>query len=160
MRSPARMLVLVLAMVAALAASPAPSHAATINRNVVYVEDHTGSAWPVHSTTYWADYLSGASVHYGGCRSAYRCIKVYEKTIRSSWAAVTYVDWSTGRTTIYVNPTRNWYSYAKRNNIIHHEMGHAFCLLHTWRHPNLMYPYVSTSLYLAPSQKTTFHNCR
>lgn len=133
---------------------------ASVNTNVIYVEDHTGWAWPVRSTTTWADYLSVSSVRYGTCRSGYRCIRVYEKTIQSSWAAVTYIDYVSGYTRIYVNPQRNWYSYAKRNSIIHHEMGHAFCLNHVDIKTNLMYPQVGATLYLTAWQKSKFYSCR
>lgn len=156
-----RALALALVMFTALLVGPPAANATTaINRSVVYVEDHTGYKWPVHTTTYWADSLSGASVRYGYCRTWARCIRVYERTIRSIWAAVTYVDWTTGRTTIYVNPQRNWYPWAKRNAIIHHEMGHAFCLLHVSNSNNLMYPYVGTTLYLTSWQKAKFRDCR
>lgn len=100
---------------------PAPAYASV---PVVYVEDHTGAAWPVYYSQGWLDQYTASDMRYGACRTGYKCIKVYERTINSAWAAVTY-GFGTSRVTIYVNPQRRYYSWYVRRNIVTHELGHA-----------------------------------
>lgn len=136
--------------------------AAAARRDLVVIEDHTGWSWPVKSNTWWADNRTGASVWYGTCNPNYRCIRVYEGTVRNEWAAVTYFntggDWYTE---IYVNPQRNGYTWAKRDHIVKHELGHAFCIFsHHPSYYNLMYASVTTYNNLTSSQLSTMYNCR
>jgi len=142
--------------------SAATNTAAAARRDLVVIEDHTGWAWPVKSNTWWADQRTAASVWYGTCNPNYRCIRVYEGTVRNDWAAVTYFNqWGDWYTEIYVNPQRNWYSWAKRDHIVKHELGHAFCIInHHWSYYNLMYPSVTTYNNLDGNQLSTMYNCR
>jgi hypothetical protein len=90
----------------------------------VYVEDHTGSAWPVTRVEPWVDQFTGSTMIYGRCRAGYKCIRVYERVVRNEWAAVTR-NATTATVTIYVNPQRNWYPYGWRFAILAHELVHA-----------------------------------
>ena len=131
-------------------------------RDWVIIEDHTYWAWwpIVRANTSWADNLAYAWVRYGTCDPNYRCIRVYEATVRNEWAAVTYINWwANWYTEIYVNPQRNWYSYARRDHIVKHELAHAFCLPHHSSYYNLMYAYVTTYNNLDAAQRSTFYNC-
>jgi len=133
---------LLVAMIAvALGATPAQAHTATAVP-IVWVEDHTGWAWPVTAAEPWVDYYTRSEMRYGACRSGYRCVRVYERTIRSYWSAVTYIN-SNGAT-IYVNPQRNWYPYSWRLNILRHELVHAMGYHYHWPYcTDLMYAKVT-----------------
>lgn len=122
-------------VVAVILSAPLPATAATIT----YVEDHTGWAWPVRSSQDWVDQYTSSDIRYGACRSGYRCVRVWERTIRSEWAAVTYID-SPTRVRIYVNPQRTRYPYAARRSIVTHELGHAFgIIVHSSACTDVMY---------------------
>lgn len=117
-------IIVMLCLLAGILAVPSPAQAAT---RVVYVDSYTSRTWPVSASVNWVDYYTGSDMQWGRCRSGYKCIRIREKTIRSSWAAVTYGDVTcrTCTVTIYLNPQRRWYGYYTKRSIIDHELGHA-----------------------------------
>lgn len=129
-----------------------PALANTTTR-YVYVEDHTGTAWPVTRAEPYIDQHTSSVMIYGRCRAGHRCIRIYEKTIRTEWAAVTrWTTWTNAY--IYVNPQRNNYPYRWRYHIIAHELAHAMGATHT-TYCSLMYwrvhcPDGTVSMWLAP----------
>jgi hypothetical protein len=127
-----------LAVLAVAAAVLVPAGSAQAATRYVYVEDHTGWAWPVTKAEPWVDQFTGSVMIYGRCRSGYKCIRVYERTIRSDWAAVTR-NATTMAPVIYVNPQRNWYPYSWRFHILAHELAHANGFLWHTSYCSLMY---------------------
>jgi len=133
-----RLLRLILAIFMMVGLVVIPATSANAVTRYVYVEDHTGSKWPVTVAEPWVDYYTGSVMVYGKCRSGYKCIRVYEKTIRSDWAAVTRS--TTTGFVIYINPQRAWWSYTRRLNLIKHELVHAMGYYTHWAYCNdLMY---------------------
>lgn len=104
-----------------------PPHAdAAVTR--VYVEDHTGSAWPVNAQQNWVDQYAGSDLVYGACRTGYRCVRVWERrglTNPSTGEYATAITYPGYWATIYVNPSSARYPAAARANVIAHEMFHA-----------------------------------
>lgn len=98
-----------------------PADAAT---RVVWVNWYGSSTWPVSNSVNWVDYYTGSDMRFGYCHAGYKCITIRERTINSSWSAVTY-GFGTSRVTIYLNPQRRWYGYYTKRRIIDHELGHA-----------------------------------
>lgn len=133
MRIAVRILVALAALVAGLAVT-SPAHAA----GVVYLENRASTSWPVGAAESFVDTYTGTTMVFGTCRAGYRCVRVYERTISSSYAAITY-NWSWG-SQIYLNPQRRWYSWSAKRSIVAHELGHAFGL---WGHN----PYCTTVMY-------------
>lgn len=122
---------------AALLFTGTPAQAATM----VYIENHAASVWPVTTGLRYVDGFTSSTAVYARCRTGYRCIKIYEKTIKSSWSAVTYPGNPT--TIIYLNPTRRGYSWTARRNIVVHELGHAYGIgYHSAYCTNIMWPNV------------------
>lgn len=129
-----------------------PANAATCDSptasstTTVYVEDHTGSAWPVNCAQNYVDRYTHSNIVYGTCRSGHECARVYEKTISSNYAAYTCpAGWNclgkvTSYTRIYVNPQRNGKSYGYRLRVITHELGH-------WRGIIKHNPYCTSLMY-------------
>jgi len=142
----AAMLAMVLAFAAPAPADPAPAWEVFPNplsvaaTRTVWVEDHTGWRWPVTAAEPWVDQYTGTVMRYGVCHVAARCIRIYERTVRSIWAAVTRPN-SNGAT-IYVNPQRNYYPYSWRLSILRHELVHAMGYYTHW-------PYCTDLMYYA-----------
>lgn len=141
---------------------PTPgAHAATYGPtrwayHTVYVEDHTGWAWPVWEAAGSWDYGTDVSVRYGVCRSGAGCIRVYEGYYGGTgWWGNTALVWypSTGvitRATVRLNDS---YLYAmsahQRRTVVCHEEGHGLGLPHQNSTSSCLYPvaYQYTSAY-------------
>jgi hypothetical protein len=73
--------VLAVVSVGATDCDPPRSPAGNTDRSapvVVYVEDHTGAAWPVTAATREWDAGLAASVRYGRCRATAVCVRVHQ----------------------------------------------------------------------------------
>ena len=116
------MIRLVLAMAAGAAVLVPASPAAAASP--VFVEVYANQAyWPVKTGLSVVDTYTSSYLVYGRCRSGYGCIKVYERLINSSYAAITY-NWSWG-SQIYLNPQRRGYAWNLKARIVTHEGAHA-----------------------------------
>lgn len=121
-------------LAATLLFTSTPAQAAS----TVYIEVHASTVWPITDAIRFVDNYTASTAYLGACRAGYRCIKVYEKTINTSWSAVTYPGNPT--TTIYLNPTRRTYSWSARRSIVTHELGHAYGITyHSAYCTNVMY---------------------
>lgn len=107
MRAALRRLLIVatvaLALLAAgLVADLRPAHAAT---SVVFLDVSVAHPWSIEASRTMVDQYTGSSMVYAPCRPGYRCVVIRERTVYSSWAAVTYWDTPTyGSAIIYLNP--------------------------------------------------------
>lgn len=118
---------LVIAVAVALGVLVAPPTASAATA-IVYVDSQANSVWPVSASVTWVDYYTGSDMRFGACRTGYKCIKVREKTVSSSYSAITYGDVTckTCVVTIYLNPQRRYtYGYYTKRSIVDHELGHA-----------------------------------
>lgn len=136
---------LLIAIMTALGGLPSFSQQAA--PRYTYIEDHTGSAWPVKDVRAFIDQYTSSGLIYGNCRAGAACIKVYEKEINTNWTAYTFFDahpndWNaTDVAIINVNPRYAKTSYAVRRNTVAHEIAHAQGV--TWHSTvcsNLMWP--------------------
>ena len=114
---------------------------------IVYVEDHTGSAWPVRAATRVWDQGTDVSVRYGKCRATAGCVRVYEGRYgMTKWVGSTSYHWNTvkhvfqGSTITRLN---NSYRLTARTHqqIASHELGHALGLMyHSSSRGTCMFP--------------------
>ena len=115
-----------------------------------YVNDQTGSAWPVNTyTTYWNG-VPGLSVGYG-CPSSYHCVKVVEghygtvnpKTGKRMWLGLTTFHYYAGTHTfasMTIQFNDSWrISAAEHSQAVCHEMGHASGLGHETQNNSCMW---------------------
>jgi hypothetical protein len=100
---------------------------------VVYVDVRMSTAqknaWGIKSAVDFVDRYTGSDMSFHACRSGYKCIIIQRKTERQEWAAVTHGASETfsasTRTTINLNPQRDYYSWSANRSIVVHELGHA-----------------------------------
>lgn len=121
---------------------------ASASTRVVYLNWYGSSTWPVGYSAGFVDKYTGSVFRWGSCHSGYKCVTIREKTVNSSWAAVTYGAVGSysryTRVTIYLNPQRRGYGWYTKRSIITHELGHAMGI--TWHSAycsNVMYRYVT-----------------
>lgn len=119
---------------------------------IVYVEDHTGLAWPVSSAYAWVDQYTGSDWVYGTCRQYHVCIRVKQcwfggstcPNASTSWAAytvrVTSSYYGGLLVTVRVNTARNGNPYSWRWRYVAHELVHAGGY---WQH----WPYCTDLMY-------------
>lgn len=113
---------------------------------VVYVEDHTGAAWPVRAAVAQWDAGTRTSVRYGPCQRAVKCVKVVE----------TYDDDTdqVGRTNRGKIRLNNFYASiltpSERLTTTCHELGHALGLDHSRTQDSCMFRYVDAPTPSAP----------
>jgi hypothetical protein len=96
------------------------------NRPMV-VEDHTGWSVPVRAAVgNW-----GTGLIYGRCVPQFSCVRVYEAYLQfpviSGQARTVF---STGNSTVYIDPHMRREGYFTRLQLICHELGHAQGLNH------------------------------
>jgi hypothetical protein len=114
-------------------------------QKVVYVEDHTGSAWPISTAVRNWDAGTDVSVRYGKCRTGAGCIRVYEVsacyTHKGCWAGLTdyaparwysspsgpYMNGGYVRVSVNRNVIRST-TARMRQQVACHEVGHALGL--------------------------------
>lgn len=153
----------------ALALSGAFIAPAQATSRTVYVNWYGSNTWPVGYSVGFVDQYTGSTFRWGSCHTGYKCVTIRERTVNSSWAAVTYGavgSYSAGtRVTIYLNPQRRYYSWYKKRSIVTHELGHAMGI--TWHSAycsNVMYRYVTcggrlpTYRFAAPQRSRLYVN--
>jgi len=108
----------------------------------VTVEDHTGSAWPVHAgVTAW-----NYGLHYGRCVNS-QCVRVYEANWgRNGTVGVTNYSYYTvsnrfAYVTITMNDAYAGDPYSYRHQAVGQELGHSLGLGHD-PYTDIMYAYV------------------
>lgn len=120
---------------------------------VVYVEDHTGTGWPVREATRVWDASTDLSVRYGQCRAHAVCVRVYEGWYgRNGHAADTILAPSGALrgATIRFNDSYRQNAHNRRQAACH-EQGHALGLDHSPGNGSCMYYKETADAALYPS---------
>jgi len=149
-------LALLLAAVLTFTLANAPAAVASVTLyhhayQVVYVEDHTGAAWPVTTLAASWDYGTDLSVRYGPCRTGAGCVKVYE-----CWCGTAqppgWVNWGyyvgthvfAEPVTVHLNDSW-WWPWRNRVQAVCHELGHALGIISHLGTYSCMYGYLTTA---------------
>jgi hypothetical protein len=122
-----------------------------------YIDDHTGSAWPVHNyTSYWSNNVNGLTVGYG-CPSSTHCVKVVEGRYgtyyydsqgvkHARWLGLTSytVDGHNRFVSVGVRFNDSW-DFGTKNTVVRseatcHELGHTAGLGHETKNVSCMNP--------------------
>lgn len=119
----------------------------------VYVENHTGSRWPVRRAAASLDNHSGLHlIVVRRCPAGAQCIKVYEvgnlpgRTVgraRTTWNTATGELFTA---TVYLERRYGVQrGYDRRLGLVCHELGHAVGLQHTSSRSSCMFPYADSA---------------
>ncbi len=123
---------------------------------IVYVENHTGGAWPVTTMTYAWDSGTDVSARYGPCRPGAGCVKVYECRCGTSrppgWTDFGYYPGT--RTfaepvTIHLNDSWTW-TWRNRLQAVCHELGHSLGIVSHLGTYSCLYPYLTSAASVWP----------
>jgi hypothetical protein len=124
------------------------------NHHIVYIEDHTGAAWPVRESQQVWQYGTDLDVRYGACRAGAGCVRAYDGWYGSTgWGSATIL-WLSNDTIVAATMKFNDYGYKSRHErrqATCHEEGHALgdwyhhrflnsCLYHTLSDSASIYP--------------------